>query len=255
VRTEQPPAADPTTLRICADPNNLPFSNASGQGFENAIMALVATELGKRPAYYWEPQRRGFIRTTLKAGRCDVVAGISSAAEVARTTHPYYRSTYVFVTRRSHGQRIASLDDPRLRHLRIGLQLTGDDYDNPPPAQALARRGITDNIRGFMVYGDYSEPAPLRTVVDAVVDGSVDLAIVWGPTAGFFAKRARVPLQITPVLPHTDRASLPFVYDISMGVRRQDKSLADAIDRVLLKRSADIHRILEAFGVPLVDEP
>jgi mxaJ protein len=252
---EDGPAGDPGTLRVCADPNNLPFSNARGEGFENQIMALVAADMGKRLAYYWEPQRRGFIRTTLRAGRCDVIAGIASAVEMARMTRPYYRSTYVFVSRRDSGLRVTSMDDPRLHRVKVGLQLTGEDYENPPPAQALAARGIVHNVTGFMVYGDYLKPDPLRTPVDAVADRRIDLAIMWGPTAAYFARRVSVPLAIDPVTPQVDVPFLPFVYDISMGVRRQDTGLAQALDDVIVRRAAEIRGILERFGVPLVHSP
>src|SRR5436190_7725905 len=168
-------AAQPPALRVCADPNNMPFSNERGEGFENRIADLVARDLGRRLSYFWLPQRRGFIRNTLNANRCDVVMAVPSAFEAARPTLPYYRSTYVFVSRRDQGPRIRSFDDPRLTTLRIGIQLTGDDYDNPPAAQALAVRHITQNIHGYTVYGDYSASDPQRGVMDAVADGAVDV--------------------------------------------------------------------------------
>ena len=112
-------------LRVCSDPNNLPFSNARGEGFENRIAELLARDLGTHVAYTWWAQRRGFLRNTLNAGACDVVIGYPADAEMAQTTAPYYRSSYMFVTRR--GLRIDSLDDPRLQTLRVGVQLIGDD--------------------------------------------------------------------------------------------------------------------------------
>src|SRR4051812_42656952 len=160
-------------LRVCADPNNLPYSNVKGAGFENRIAELVARDLGRPLTYAWRPQRRGFIRETLKANRCDLVLSTTAGSELAWTTIPYYRSTYVFVSRRDVRPRLASLDDPRLRTLRIGIQITGNDYNNPPAAQALARRKLAANVRGYMVYGDYSQAEPQRAVLDAVTRGDV----------------------------------------------------------------------------------
>src|SRR4051794_36281732 len=170
---EEPRAepAQPGVLRVCADPNDLPYSNARGEGYENAIAQLVAEELHKTVHYVWQPQRRGFIRTTLKAGACDVVMGVPEHFDLALTTRPYYRSTYVFVTRRDNGARIRSLDDRRLHTMRIGVQIVGEDYENPPPVQALATRGLADRIRGYTVYGNYADAAPQRPLIESVARG------------------------------------------------------------------------------------
>jgi mxaJ protein len=248
-----PPAVPPiATLRVCADPNNMPFSNERGEGFENALAELVARELGASVEYTWRPQRRGFVRNTLGAGLCDVMLEAPTSFDRVITTAPYYRSTYVFV-QRSSDTPIASLDDGALRHLRIGVQLIGDDGANTPPASALARRGIVRNLVGYTVYGNYAEPDPPARIVDAVADGAVDVAIVWGPLAGWFAPRAAVPLRITPVAPQIDLPFLPFVFDIAMGVRRGDEVLRDRLDAVLEHRHADVDALLARYGVPRVD--
>jgi mxaJ protein len=175
------------TLRVCADPNNLPFSNAREQGFENRIMRLIAAELGAEVKYTWRAQRRGFIRNGLNAGLCDVVAGVPADYEPTLTTRPYYRSSYVMVSRPD--LHLASLDDPALRELRIGVQMIGDDFANTPPAHALSQRGIVGNVVGFMVYGDYAEANPSAAIVRAVAANDLDLALVWGPLAGYLAAR------------------------------------------------------------------
>src|SRR5689334_18377660 len=177
-------------LRVCSDPNNLPFSDRQEQGFENRIAELVARELGTHVEYTWWAQRRGFVRSTLRAGECDLVMGVPSSMEMVLATAPYYRSTYVFVSRRDRSQPITSFDDPRLRHLKIGVQLIGDDGVNSPPAHALSNRGIVRNIVGYTVYGDYAKPHPASRIIDAVIKGDVDVAVVWGPLAGFFAARS-----------------------------------------------------------------
>ena len=239
-------------LRVCADPNNLPFSNERLEGFENKIADLLAHDLGERVEYTWWAQRRGFFRNTLKAGICDVVIGVPAGFEMALTTRPYYRSTYVFLSRKDRHLEVKSFDDPLLRKLRIGVQIIGDDQSNAPPAHALTRRKIVDNVKGFTLYGDYSHPDPPARIVDAVAKGDIDLAIVWGPLAGYFAKQSRVPLEVVPVSPQIDQPFLPFVFDISMGVRRGDRELRDQLDEFLERRRLEIERILADYRIPRV---
>ena len=250
-----PGGAPARTLRVCADPNNLPFSNERREGLENRLAELVAEDLGARVEYTWWAQRRGFIRNTLNADLCDVVMGIPGSFELAQATRPYYRSTYVFVYRRDAGLALRSFDDPALRTLRIGVQMVGDDYANTPPAHALANRGIVRNVRGFMVYGDYRDESPAARIIEAVAAGEIDVAIAWGPLAGYFATRQRVPLEVAPVSPQIDLPFLPFVYDIALGVRRGNDTLRVELDEVLLRRRADIGRLLDEYGVPQVGRP
>jgi mxaJ protein len=241
-------------LRVCADPNNLPFSNERGEGFENKIAELIADELGASLSYTWWAQRRGFIRNTLNAGSCDLVTGTTNGIEMLRTTLPYYRSGYAFVTRQD-GPQVSSFDDPILHNLRIGIQLVGEDGANPPPAEALARRGIVDNVRGYLVYGDYRERNPAAAIMDAVAKGEIDVAIVWGPVAGYFASREDVPLKVALVRPQNDGPRLPMVFDINMGVRRDDPSLRDEINAALSKLRPKIDAVLASYGIPRADLP
>jgi quinoprotein dehydrogenase-associated probable ABC transporter substrate-binding protein len=244
--------ATPLPLRVCADPNNLPFSNDRQEGFENALARLLATDLERPLAYVWWPQRRGFIRNTLNAGACDVVMGVPAGFDLALTTRAYYRSSYVFVSLRSRNLRLQSLDDPRLRSLRVGVQMIGDDFANSPPAHALSSRGIVSNVVGYSVLGDYSQANPPARIVEAVSKGDVDAAIVWGPLAGFFAARAPAPLALVPVSPERDGV-LPFAFDISMAVRRSDDALKARLDAFLERRHAAIDAILRSYGVPRSD--
>ena len=239
-------------LRVCADPNNLPFSNEAGEGFENRLAELVARDMDAKVTYTWWAQRRGFIRNTLRAGECDLVMGIPSSFELALPTRPYYRSTYVFVYRRDADFDVRSFDDPILRKLTIGVHLVGDDGANTPPAHALGERGIVGNVRGYMLYGDYAQPNPPARILDAVASGEIDLAVVWGPLAGYFAPRAPVPLEVVPVSPQVDVPFLPFVFDISMGVRRDDPALKERVEAILRARRAEVERILDDYGVPRV---
>jgi mxaJ protein len=246
-------ARPPHPFRVCADPNNLPFSNRRGQGFENRIAELLARDLGARVEYTWWAQRRGFVRNTLKAGACDVTIGAPARMDMVLATRPYYRSTYVFVSRHDRKLGIRTFDDPRLERLKVGVQLIGDDYANAPPVAALLRRGARDNLVGFTVYGDYKTANPPARIVDAVARGAVDVAVVWGPLAGYFAHRSPVPLDVVPVTPQVDVPYLPFVFDIAMGVRRGDTTLRARLDSVIVRRRTTIDSILRAYDVPRVD--
>jgi quinoprotein dehydrogenase-associated probable ABC transporter substrate-binding protein len=239
-------------LRVCADPNNLPFSNDRGEGFENELAQLLARELHREVSYTWWPQRRGFIRHTLRAHQCDLVMSMPTHSEMVLTTRPYYRSTYVFVTRKRDGLRLRSLDDPQLKQLRIGLHAIGDDYSNVPPAQALAERGITKNVHGYSIYGDYSKPDPPRDLIDAVAHGDIDVAIAWGPLGGYFARHADVPLEVSPVADTHDRR-LPMAFDIALGVRRDDRQLASQLEAALMRRHDEIVTLLKRYGVPFME--
>jgi mxaJ protein len=237
-------------LRVCSDPNNLPFSNEKQEGFENKIAELIARDMNLKLEYTWWAQRRGFVRNTLKSDLCDLIVGMPSSSELALTTVPYYRSTYVFVWRKDRGLNIHSFDDEALHKLRIGVQMIGDDFANSPPAHALTNRSIVQNVKAYSVYGDYAQPNPPARVVEAVAKGEVDVAIVWGPTAGFFAKKERVPLSIAPVTPQIDLPYLPFVYDISMGVRRGDDAFKERLETIIENRRSEIDGILDRYGVP-----
>jgi mxaJ protein len=240
-------------LRVCADPNNLPFSNERLEGFENKLVGIIADELQAHVSYTWWAQRRGFIRNTLKAGLCDLVPGMPAKIEMLRTTTPYYRSTYVFVTR-VDGPSVVSLDDPILHKIRVGVQLIGDDGYNTPPAHALAHRGVVEHVRGFPVYGDYRQPNPPARIIEAVADGTIDVAAVWGPLAGYFAHRQKVPLAVRAISPQLDRQPYPMAFDIAIGVRREDEAFLRELEGVLKLRGAQVDALLATYGVPRLEK-
>jgi len=239
-------------LRVCADPNNLPFSNERLEGFENKLAELIAHELNATLTYTWWAQRRGFIRNTLKAATCDLLMGVPKRLDAVLTTSPYYRSTYVFVYRPEDGLAVRSLDDPILRTVKIGVQLIGNDGANSPPAHALARRHIIENVVGYSVYGDYAQPNPTARIIEAVATGAIDVAVVWGPIASYFARSQPVPLAVVPVTPSRDTPTLPFVFDIALGVRWGEEAFRAELDAILQRRQPDINRILDEYGVPRV---
>jgi len=237
-------------LRVAADPNNLPFSNERLEGFENRIVDLIAKELGAQVQYHWRAQRRGFFRETLKANEADLVMGVPADFERAAPTQPYYTSSYVFVTKKERALDLRNLDDAPLRKLKIGVQVIGDDGVNTPPAHALAARGIIDNVVGYSVYGDYSLPNPTARIIEGVANGEVDLAIAWGPLAGYFAPRQRVPLHLDPLMGHDDLSGMQFTFGIGVGVRNDNPQLRDEVNAILAKRHTEIDRILDQFNVP-----
>ncbi len=244
-------SAGARTLRVCADPNNLPFSDSAGEGFENKIVELVAKDLGATVEYTWWAQRRGFVRNTLKAGTCDLWPGVAAGMDMLTTTEPYYRSTYVLVTRASDRLDIRSFDDPRLRTLTVGVQMVGNDAMNTPPAHALARRGIVQNVRGYMLYGDYTKPNPPAAIIDAVARRQIDIAIAWGPMAGYFAAREHPALVVAPLQAPSDGPGWPMEFAIAMGVRKGDTPLRQEIDAVLAREKPAIRQILAQYHVPI----
>jgi mxaJ protein len=242
------PPSRPEALRVCADPDNLPFSREDGSGFENRIAQLLADDLKLPLAYEWLPDRRGFVRKTLGAQLCDVIIGVPAGFERTATTRPYYRSAYVLVERRD-APPVRSWDDPNLAGLRVGVQLIGNDLAASPPGYALAQHGQVMNVRGYPLAGE--QPASERAV-EAIERGEIDAAMLWGPQAGYFASRSRMPLRLLPLPDAQDAGAPPLEYAIAMGVRRGDAQLRELLNDFIGRRQADIDRILAEYAVPRV---
>jgi mxaJ protein len=249
-RVVQGEATTQPVLTVSADPNNLPYSNEQMQGFENKLAQMLAEELHTKVDYVWWAQRRGYLRNTVRHGEATIVLGVPRELDALVTTTPYYRSCYCVVTRADRGLGdLKSLDDPRLRTLKVGVQLTGNNGVNTPPAHALASRGIVDNVVGYTVYGDYRDPSPPARVVEAVAKGEVDCALVWGPQAGYFAHQQSVAITVTPLAEERDGA-FPLAFDISIGVKRSQKGLVPRINEILAARRGDIEKLLDEYHVP-----
>ena len=245
-----PAARAAPSLRVCADPHNLPYSSKDRDGFENRIAELVGRDLGAEVRYYWLPQWRGYARKTLLKDRCDVIPGVPAASDDVLATRAYYRGTYAFVYSRARVPGLASLDDPRLRSLRIGLQVVGIDAIATPPGRALARRGITDNVVGFPVMG---ETPSAERIVDALVDGRLDVGVVWSAQPGYFVAARRAALDVVPIRGDADDPRFDFA--IAMGVRPGDAALRRAIDASLARLRPQIDAILHDYAVVRVDTP
>jgi mxaJ protein len=244
------PVPKARVLTVCADPNNLPFSNKAQEGFENRIASLIARDMRATLTYVWWAQRRGYARNTLDDAQCDLWPGVANGVDRMATSNPYYRSTYVFVTRKTARLEGLTLDDERLRSLKIGVQMIGNDATNTPPAHALSRRGIVDHVHGYMLYGNYETPNPPAAIVEAVAKGDVDVALVWGPLAGYFAAHSAVPLRIEPVTPALDHATWPMTYGISVGVNPRNPALLAEVQRILDQEQPAIEAILATYAVP-----
>lgn len=235
--------AETKELRVCGDPDNLPFSNKKREGFENKIAEAIAKEVGAELTYYWWPHQRGLIRNTLRAGQCDVLISVPQGWEPVLWTRPYYRSGYVIVYPKAKGHKITSLDDPVLRQLKIGV------YVNSPPSETLAEMGIVKNMVGYNPL-DHQQDRPGKIIEDLIA-GEIDVAVVWGPVAGYYAKKLNAShLDIVP-LQDGDPGN-PFSFEFSMGVREGNKALKAQLEEALSKRQAEIQKILEDYGVPLL---
>jgi mxaJ protein len=235
---------DPALLRICGDPDNLPYSNEKLEGFENKIAAVIASELKLTPTYTWWPHQRGMVRNTLDAGTCDVVFGVPQELELLMTTKPYYSSSYVIAYRKNSSYKITSLDAPELKTLKIGA------YTNTSVEESLARRGLLNNVTRYSLFfdplGDRDRPTKLIT---DLVDGTIDVALPWGPIAGYYAKKLNAPIELVPVPAET---GVPEVFAISMGIKRGNKELRARLEAAMDARQADIRGILAEYGVPQV---
>ncbi len=242
-----PPAApvhlQSSTLRVCGDPDNLPYSNERLEGFENRIAAVVAAELGAAPVYAWWPHQRGLVRNTIDAGTCDVIFGVPEGLDFVLWTKPYYRSSYVMAYRNDRGYEFRSLDAPELERLRIGVHV------NTPPEESLARRRLLDNVATYSLFfdprGDRDRP---RKLLDDLVAGTVDVAVAWGPLAGYAAAVLNAPLELVPL---ADEPGVPLSFDISMGVEKGNEALKGRLEAAIDRRHDDILAILKEYGVPL----
>jgi len=238
---------DPNVLRVCADPHNLPFSNEQGEGFENKLAAMLATKIGKRLAYAWYPQATGFVRNTLGAHRCDVIMGFPQGDDIVQNTNPYYRTAYALIFK-SGGDLdgISSLADARLKQKRIGV------VAGTPPATYLAANGLLTRVKPYALMVDTRIESSAQAMMMDLKTGEIDVGVLWGPMAGFFARQAGSPIEVIPLLKETGGPRL--VYRIAMGVRASDQNWKRELNRLIQENQAEISRLLLSYGVPLLDE-
>lgn len=239
-------AVDRSSLRVCADPANLPFSNQAGEGFENKIAELLAAELGVPVRYTWYPQATGFVRQTLMARRCDLVVGISLGFELLQNTNPYYRSSYALVYRADSGISATSLDDSELKALRLGV------VAGTPPSSLLAKYGLLGRVRPYQLVADTRFDHPAKQMIDDVAADEVDVGVVWGPIAGYYAKGHNPSLLVVPLA--TRAGEVRMDYRITMGVRFNEPEWKREINGLIKTKQPEINAILAEYGVPLLDD-
>ena len=249
----RPNIAQPGVIRVCADPDNMPLSNQKGEGYEQKIAELVAKEWNAKIEYAWWPVRRGFFARALNGRYCDIAIQAPAEFDMAGVTKPYFRSGYVFVTRKDSGLDIKSLADPRLKKLKIGVNILNSDAENTPPAMALSQYGVVGNLTGYPTF--YTDSIRPEDIVTAVARKEIDVAIAWGPIAGYFANKSPVPLNLQPLAERDSLTDFPFRFSIGLGVRRRDRGLRDSLQTVLDRRGPEIQAILKQYKVPLFPIP
>ncbi|MFY0991811.1 quinoprotein dehydrogenase-associated putative ABC transporter substrate-binding protein [Halomonas sp. C05BenzN] len=238
-----PERQDREALRVCADGNNLPFSNEAGEGFENHIAELMAEDLGVPLVHVWAPQVMGFVRNTLELRVCDVMIGAVAGYEFVQNTNAYYRSVYALVVPEASDLEVTSLTDPALAGRRIGV------VTETPPLVALRRVGA--RVESYPLMVDTRVRAPVRDAVEDVVAGNTEGAVLWGPLAGYYAARQDPPLRVIPLVDDDSGARLE--YRITMGIRRGEPQWKDWINDFIDRHQEEIEAILVEYGVPLLD--
>ena len=238
---------DPKVLRVCADPNNLPFSNEKGEGFENKVSELLAAKLDKKLAYVWYPQATGFVRNTLGAHRCDLIPGFPQGDELVQSTNPYYRTAYALVIKPGTGlDDLDRLGDPRFAGKRIGI------VAGTPPATYLAVNGLMRSAKPYPLVVDTRVDSSAQAMMRDLASGEIDVGILWGPMAGYYARQANPPLRVVPLLRESGGPQLAF--RIAMGVRATDQNWKRQLNRLIAENQPELNRLLLSFGVPLLDE-
>jgi quinoprotein dehydrogenase-associated probable ABC transporter substrate-binding protein len=238
---------DPKVLRVCADPRNLPFSNEKGEGFENKLAEFFAEKLQKKLDYMYFPQATGFVRMTLGAHRCDVIMGFPQGDDLVQGTNPYYRTAYALVAKQGSGlDEVATLEDERLKGKHIGI------VAGTPPATNMAVNGLMANAKPYPLMIDTRYDSSAAAMIEDLNAGQIDAGVLWGPMAGYYAKKANPPLHITPLIKEPSGPRL--AYRIGMGVRPADQNWKRQLNRLIQENQPAINKILLVYGVPLLDE-
>lgn len=232
-------------LTVCGDPNHLPFSNKQMEGFENRVAQLIADDLNRTLRYKWWPQTIGFVRNTIKVRLCDLVMGVTSVNEMLQNTNPYYRSVYTLVYRKDRGLDIDNLKDPALKDLKIGV------VAGTPPATLLTKYGLMGQVHPYNRTVDTRLYSPATRAVEDVANGEIDIAIIWGPIAGYTAKKQAVPLSVIPLPAKVD--SIPLAFNVSMGIRRRENNWKHQLNEELKNLAPEIEKILLEYEIPLLN--
>jgi mxaJ protein len=237
--------ADDSEFKVCADPENMPYSNNKQEGFEDKIAEVLAKDLGKKLSFTYAYSRQGFLRNTLSANRCDVVMGTSSDIDTMRTSKPYYRAGHVYVWRKESNFNITDWSSPDLRKGFIGV------VDHSPATIPMDAHGLIANARPYRIQRDLNLPSSF--MIDDLAKGDIDIAIAWGPIGGYFAKQSKVPMVVAPIPEYeTENAKGKEYWNISVGVRKKDKERMAMIQGALDRNQDKIIKILDDYGIPHV---
>jgi quinoprotein dehydrogenase-associated probable ABC transporter substrate-binding protein len=238
---------DPKVFSVCADPHNMPFSTDKGEGFENKLAELFANKLGKGIAYAWYPQATGFVRNTLAAHRCDVIMGAPQGDDMVQVTNPYYRTAYALVFKQDQGlEGVNTLEDPRLKSKRIGI------VAGTPPGNNMATNGLMANAKPYPLVVDTRVDSSAEAMMRDLEAGNIDVGVLWGPMAGYYAQQARSPMTVVPLVKETTGPRL--AYRIAMGVRFADQDWKRLLNRMIADNQPAINKLLLSYGVPLLDD-
>jgi mxaJ protein len=236
------------SLRVCADPDNMPFSNEKGEGFENKLAELIAQKLDARLEYSWFAEATGYVPNTMGREACDLVMGYAQGTGLIEDTNPYYYTSYVLIYRQDDASLagIDRLSDPRLKGKRIGL------VARTPPASILAMHGLVANAKPFEINADESASKVTMTMIDELASGDLDAALLWGPVAGYYAERASAPLKLVPLV--KENAGPSTIYGITMGLRPNEPQWKHTINKLIAENQGEIYLLLQGYNVPLLDE-
>jgi quinoprotein dehydrogenase-associated probable ABC transporter substrate-binding protein len=237
---------DRTELRVCADPNNLPFSNEKKEGFENKIADVIGDELKLPVHYVFFPQIIGFVRNTLRARTCDLIVGTIAGDDLVQTTNPYYYSAYVAVYRGGDGFTFSGFDDPKLKSMKIGI------VGATPPSNLLVHHDLMSHAKPYALTVDTRYESPTHQMLEDLANKEIDVGLLWGPIAGYYIKRDKLPLRMAVLRNEPNEPRMD--YRIAMGVRAGEPEWRRRVNAAIIKRQPEITGILKEYGVPLLDE-
>ncbi|HVX75624.1 MAG TPA: substrate-binding domain-containing protein [Bradyrhizobium sp.] len=238
---------DPNVFRACGDPRNMPFSNDKGEGFENKLAELFAAKLGKKLSYTYFPQATGFVRRTLGSFRCDVIIGFPQGDDQAQVTIPYYRTTYALIFKPGTGlDGVTTIEDPKLKDKRIGV------VAKTPPSTIMAMDGLLAHAKSYPLFIDTRADSSAQAMIDDLKKGEIDIGILWGPMAGYYARQSNPPLAVVPLLKET--AGSPLTFRIGMAVRPSDQEWKRTLNRMIMENQAEINKLLISYNIPILDE-
>ena len=239
-----------SSLRVCADPNNLPYSNQELEGYENKIANLFAKKLGDIPVLYtWYPMTSGFVRRTLNAKTCDLIITFPAIHEFVQNSNPFFSSSYVMMTLEEKNINIKSLSDPIIKekNYKIGI------IHATPPTSHVAKNKLFEQVKFYLQAADPRKQKPWTDITNDLVNGELDIAILWGPYAGYEAKLAKKKIKLVPLTKEEKVGRGTMVYRFTMGIRRNEPEWAKTINNLIKDNQSEINEILREYNIPLLD--